>query len=272
MTFVAAMLFTACDVKDPIYDTSHPDKAQITVTVDWNGIDPNITKPAEYTAVLNETKYQNIPTAKESYTFPDFAPGTYTAYLYNEVAQIPVAGNIATADYTKGTLDWLFTGRLQETMEADKNYRFTVPMLQQVRELTLVIEPTGGTADRVASITASLSGVAGTLDIDSNAHGSPASVALTFTKGADGKWSATTRLLGVTGNEQKLTGTITFSDSSPDDMSLESDLSTSLAAFNEKKNEPLSLGGTVIETPTGVDFRATITGWKIINGGSVIAN
>jgi hypothetical protein len=161
---------------------------------------------------------------------------------------------------------WLFSGRLQETVEADKDYAFTVPMMQQVRELTLIIEPTGGTAHKIESITATLSGVAGTLDIDSDTHGSPSNVALSFTKiteGTDaGKWSATVRLLGVAGSEQKLTGTIRFTGGAPGDMPLESDLTTDLATFNQKKNEPLTLGGTVTETPTETGFTVTINDWN----------
>ena len=30
------LLLSDCDVKDPIYNTSHPDKGQITLTTDWS--------------------------------------------------------------------------------------------------------------------------------------------------------------------------------------------------------------------------------------------
>ena len=71
-------------------------------------------------------------------------------------------------------------------------------MQQQVRQLTLVIEPTGGTTDRIEGVEGYFSGAAATLDMDNGTYGTPSNVALTFTKitsGADaGKWSATMRL------------------------------------------------------------------------------
>jgi hypothetical protein len=270
-------------VKDPIYETDHPDKGQVTITADWSGMGMGIPRPESYMAEVNETAYADIPTTPDSHTFPDVDPGTCTAYLYNKVSNLPVANKTATvatipapAGQTGAWLDpqpgWLFTGRLQETVEADKDYAFTVPMKQQVRQLTLVIEPMGGTADKIESIMASLSGVAGSLDLDNDAHDAPANVLLVFFKDADAKWRATVRLLGIAGSEQKLTGTITFAGGSPGDMPLESDLSTNLAQFNADKKTPLTLGGTTVETPTGAGFTVTINGWNPVNGGTGTAN
>lgn len=266
MIIGTAMLLTACDVKDPIYETEHPDKARITVTTTWQGIDQGI-KPAEYYAAYGR---EELKAAQDTYTFPNLLdPGSYTMYFYNKPDGLAIGGTTATAAYTS-PIGWLFTGKLVETVDADMEYNFTVPMKQQVRALTLVITPEGGTADKIESITASLSGVAGTLDIDNDTHGLPSNVALSFTKiteGMDaGKWSATVRLLGVAGSEQKLTGTITFTGGSPGDMPLESDLSTKLAQFNTNKKEPLVLGGQTVETPTGAGFTATITDWTKVTG------
>jgi hypothetical protein len=283
----AAALFTACDVKDPIYETEHPDKAQITITADWSGMGMGIPRPESYMAEVNGTAYADIPTTPDSHTFPDVDPGTCTAYLYNKVSNLPVANKTATvatipapAGQTGAWLDpqpgWLFTGRLQETVEADKDYAFTVPMKQQVRQLTLVIEPMGGTADKIESIMASLSGLAGSLDLDNDAHDAPANVALTFSKittgDNTGKWTATVRLLGIAGSEQKLSGTIKFTGGSPGDIPLTSDLSAALANFNADKKTPLTLGGTTVETPTGAGFTVTINGWTPVDGGTGIAN
>jgi Protein of unknown function (DUF1812). len=259
------IFFIACDVKDPIYDTAHPEKAQITVTTDWSGMGTGIIKPAEYYASYGTDE---LKATQDEYTFPNlFAPGSYTVYFYNKSAGIAINGHTATTDYSS-PIGWLFTGRLQETVEADKDYAFIVPMRQQVRELTLIIEPTGGTTDRIENITASLSGVAGSLDLDNDAHGTPANVVLTFTKQTTGdyagKWTATVRLLGITGAEQKLTGTISFVDGTPANFPLESDLSGDLSAFNGDKKSPLVLSGGV-ETQTGAGFTATITGWKVID-------
>ena len=97
------------------------------------------------------------------------------------------------------------------TVEADTDHELTAAMHQQVRQLTLVIEPTGDAADRIESIEGSLSGAAGTLDFATGTYGATSDVALHFTRiteGSDaGKWIATVRLLGITGNTQTLTVT-----------------------------------------------------------------
>ena len=282
-----ALLLTACHSKDPNYNTSHPDKAQVTITTDWNGMGAGITKPTIYMAVINGTEYKGIPTTPESYTFPQVEPGSYTAYLYNEVIQMPVSGTAATVKtvappagmtgtYIEPLPDWFFAGKLQEAVEKDTDYELIVPMRQQVRELTFIIEPTGGSANKITSITASLSGVAGTWNIDTDQpQGEAVNVALTFariTTGENsGKWSATVRLPGVTGAEQQLTGAINFTGNTLADIPLESVLTTELANFNTDKITPLILGGTIIETPTGAGFTATIKNWKK-NKGSGTAN
>jgi hypothetical protein len=178
-----------------------------------------------------------------------------------------MATRTATADYAAGELGWFFTGTESVTVEKDRDHHVTVAMRQQVRQLTLVIEPKGETAGNIENITASLSGVAGTLDMDNNMHGAASDIALNFTKiasGADaGKWSATVRLLGVTGSLQKLSGAITFTGGSPASMKLESDLTVPLANFNADKKTPLTLGGEIVNTPSSVGIgTTTINAWQ----------
>ena len=81
-----------------------------------------------------------------------------------------------------------------------------------------------------------------------------------------GKYAATVRLLGIAGERQKLNAIIRFTGGSPKALNLTSDLTTELAAFNADKRQPLTLGGKVVETPTGADFSATITDWTPGNG------
>lgn len=264
------IFLTACDAKDPIYETDHPDKAKITVTADWSGIGQGIAKPSGYTVAFGDKTFTAMA---DKHTLPDLIePGDYTLYFYNEADNIAINGTTSTADYAAGMPEWFFTGRLDAVIEKDRHYEFTVSMKQQVRQLTLVIELTGGTADRIEYITASLSGIAGSFDMATGAHGTSSDVALTFAKDTDGKWTTTVRLLGITGAEQKLSGTIMFTDGIPDDMFLDSDLTAALATFNDNKNEPLTLGGQTVETPSPTGLTATINDWKRVTGGSVIAN
>ena len=98
---------------------------------------------------------------------------------------------------------------------------------------------------------------------------------LHFTKITDGndagKWTATVRLLGIAGDAQRLTATLTYTDGNPQPTSLNSDLTAALADFNADKTEPLTLGGTIAETPTEAGVEAGITDWEKIDGGRVDA-
>lgn len=169
-----------------------------------------------------------------------------------------MSGSVATVAGASGNVDgaglfiqempgWLFTGVTETTIEADTDHTLTVAMQQQVRQLTLFIEPTGSTTDRIERIESYLSGVASTLDMDNGTHGTPLNVALAFSKvteGANtGKWAATVRLLGVAGVQQKLDAKLYFAGDSPKPVTLDSDLTTELATFNADKYKPLALGG-----------------------------
>lgn len=288
-----AALLAGCDVKDPIYDTPHPEHGTIALTTDWSGIGEGLTAPANYTVAVTPAAaaatggYTATLTGTTATLDHLFEPGKYSIYAYNTAEHIAVTGTVASVEaasapagqtgaFVGNAPGWLFASAMDATIEADKEHAYTAVMQQQVRQLTLIIEPTGGTTDRVESITGTLSGVAGTLDIDNDTHGSPSNVAMTFSKiteGTDaGKYAATVRLLGTAGTQQQLTATIAFTDGSPVAVTLTSDLTTALAAFNADKRTPLTLGGSVVETPTGAGFSATITGWTPVHGGPVTAD
>ena len=281
----SVLLLASCDVKDPIYNTPHPDHGMITLTTDWSQRGTGIDIPASHTVQVGDysTTLGNTTNRIDHL----FEPGTYRFYIYNTPEQVSISGTTATVAAASGNWDgvgafvaaspgWLFTCAMDVVIEKDTEYELTAAMQQQVRQLTLVIEPTGGTNDRIEGVEGYLSGAAATLDMDNGTHGTPSNVALTFTKitsGADaGKWSATMRLLGVAGTAQQLTAQIRFSGNSPQPVTLTSDLTTLLATFNADKTKPLALGGTVAETPTGAGFSATITDWTPIHGGPVTAD
>lgn len=278
----AALLLAACDVKDPIYNTPHPEMGKITLTTDWTQRGAGIDIPASYTVSMGD--YSGTVSGATHTIDRLFDPGTYRAHIYNTPQNITVSGTTAsvsggtvpaaqTSTFVNDAPGWLFTCALDVKIEKDKGQAFTAKMQQQVRQLTLVIEPKGGTMEKVASVTGVLSGVAGTLNIENGEHGTPSNVALTFTKDAsDGNWKATVRLLGVTGAQQKLTGTIKFTGGSLVDLPLASDLTADLSAFNTDKRNPFALGGKVVETPTGAGFTATINGWTPVEGDPVVAD
>ena len=274
-----ALLFTlgGC-VKDELYDTPHPDTGKVTVTADWADRGEEVDIPASWHIALGD--YAGTETGATHSPDYLFNPGSYTLAVYNPADGITVSGTtaaVAAADggFIVNTPGWLFTSVQEVAIEADTDYELTAAMHQQVRQLTLVIEPTGDAADRVEAIGGTLSGAAGTLDFATGTHGTPSEVELYFTKITDGddagKWMATVRLLGIAGDAQRLTATLAYTDGNPADTSLESDLTSALDGFNEDKTTPLTLGGTVVETPDEAGFTGEITDWEEVDGGHVNA-
>ena len=265
-------------VKDELHDTPHPDTGSIAVTADWTDWGEGVDIPASWHIVMGDyTGTETGATHSPDYLFN---PGNYTLAAYNIPDGMTVSGTTATVAAADGgfivnTPGWLFTSVQEIEIEADTDYSLSAAMRQQVRLLTLVIEPTGDAADRIETIEGTLSGAAGTLDFATGTHGTPSEVELHFTKITDGndagKWMATVRLLGIAGDAQRLTATLAYTDGNPADTSLESDLTAVLNGFNEDKTTPLTLGGTVVETPGEAGFTGEITDWEEVDGGHVNA-
>ena len=268
LTFSLLLTLGGC-VKDELHDTAHPDTGKITVTADWADRGDGVDIPAEWTVTMGG--YTGTETGATHSSDHLFSPGNYTLAVYNPADGITVSGTtaaVAAADggFIVNTPGWLFTSVQEVAIEADTDCGLTAVMHQQVRQLTLVIEPTGDAEDRIESIGGTLSGAAGTLDFATGTHGTPSEVKLHFTKiteGDDvGKWMATVRLLGIAGNSQRLTATLTYTDGNPQPTSLNSDLTAALDGFNDDKTTPLTLGGTLAETPDEAGFTGEITGWE----------
>ena len=277
MAAALTLAATSC-VKDELHDTPHPDYGKITVTADWSDRGEGVDIPAEWTVTMGDyTGTETGATHSPDYLFK---PGGYTLAAYNTPEGITVSGTMATVAAADGgcivnTPGWLFTSVQEVAIEADTDYSLTAVMRQQVRQLTLMIEPTGDAANRIESIEGTLSGAAGTLDFATGTYGTPSEVELRFTKITDGddagKWMATVRLLGIAGNLQRLTATLTYTDGNPQPTALESDLTTALDGFNDGKTAPLTLGGTIAETPGEAGFTGEITDWETVDGGGVDA-
>ena len=272
---LALLLTLGGCVKDELHDTPHPDTGGIAVTADWTQRGEGVDIPAEWTVTMGGyTGTETGATHSPDYLFK---PGSYTLAACNTPDGITISGTTATVDAADGgfianTPGWLFTSVQEVAIEADTDYSLTAVMHQQVRELTLVIEPAGDAADRIESIEGTLSGAAGSLDFATGTHGTPSELGLHFTKitsGDDaGKWTATVRLLGIAGDAQRLTATLTYTDGNPADTSLDSDLTAALDGFNDDKTAPLTLGGTIAETPGEAGFTATISVWEEVDGGN----
>ncbi|WP_270722939.1 FimB/Mfa2 family fimbrial subunit [Bacteroides ovatus] len=277
LTLALLLTLGGC-VKDELHDTPHPDTGKVTVTADWSDRGEGVDIPAEWTVTMGGyTGTETGATHSPDYLFN---PGSYTLAVYNPADGITVSGTTAAVAAADGgcivnTPGWLFTSVQEVAIEADTDYSLTAVMRQQVRELTLMIEPAGDAAERIESIEGTLSGAAGTLDFATGTHGTPSEVELHFTKITDGddagKWMATVRLLGIAGDAQRLTATLTYTDGNPQPTSLNSDLTSALNGFNDGKTSSLTLGGTIAETPGEAGFTGEITDWETVNGGGVDA-
>ena len=275
---LALLLTVGGCVKDELHDTPHPDTGKVTVTADWADRGEGVDIPASWHIVMGD--YTGTETGATHSSDHLFSPGNYTLAAYNIPEGITVSGTTAAVAAADGgcivnTPGWLFTSVQEVEIEADTDYSLTAVMQQQVRELTLMIEPAGDAADRIESIEGTLSGAAGTLDFATGTYGTPSEVELHFTKITDGddagKWTATVRLLGIAGDAQRLTATLTYTDGNPQPTSLNSDLTSALKGFNDGKTAPLTLGGTIAETPGEAGFTGEITDWETVDGGGVDA-
>lgn len=265
---MAALTLTGC-VKDELFDTPHPGKGRITVTADWSARGEGIATPESWNLSMGD--YHGTETAATHAPEHLFEPGSYSLVAWNPATDISVSGTTASVTSTadgciSGDPGWLFTSVQEVTIEADRDHAFTAAMQQQVRQLTLTIRFTGDAAERVEGISGRLSGVAGTMDFASDTYGAPSSVALNFTKITQGEnagaWTATVRLLGITGESQQLTGGITYAGDNLPSTPIASDMTALLAGLNDNNTAPLSLACD-LETPTQAGVTAIIIDWEV---------
>ena len=254
----AAVLLSSC-VKDTLYDTPHPDYGKIAVTADWSACGEGINIPATWTITMGD--YTGTETSATHAPDHLFAPGSYTLAVWNPAEGITVNGTTATIAAATGNRagtdafvnnvpGWFFTYTKQVSIEKDKDYPLTAAMKQQVRELTLVVKPTGDAAGRITEIVAHLTGAAGTLDFATDTYGAASNVVLPFTKITEGDDAG----------KRKAT-------------MLKSNLTEALKEFNTGKGKSLTLGGTLVETPEGMEVDgAEINGWEEVKGDDVNAD
>lgn len=281
ITVVTASL--ASCTKDHPYDTPHPDKGKVAVTADWSSRGEGVPEPERWAISIGDYTAEETGSTHEAEQL--FEPGNYRLITYNPTDGITVAGTTATVStasagrgntFINGNPGWFFTDVQDITIEKDREHLFAATMRQQVRQLTLLIEPAGNSAAAIANIGGSLSGVAGTLDFASGTYGSISNVELDFMKMTEregaGKWKATIHLLGIAGGVQRFSATMTFAGGNPQPVTIESDLSAALAGFNTGKTAPLVLGGSVVETPGEAGITATIDKWEEVDGGNIDAH
>lgn len=276
----AAILMAGCNKDDTPDISPYPDKGTLTLTTDWSARGAGTDIPGSYVVAIDD--WSQTLSSETNTLDNSFDPKEYRVYVYNTPDNITVSDLVASVKTVaapasmSGTFvttepGWLFSAATDVEVLKDKVQAFTVVMQQQVRELTLVVKPSGDTAGDVAKITAVLNGVAGAWDIDvDQPSGAEVQTFVEFTQTglpADDNWYATVRLLGIAGPVQTLEGSIGFTtESGLEDMGFDKDLHniTEFAEFNTGKKTPLALAAQLVKAYDYIELGDfdVIPGWQ----------
>lgn len=270
---ICVPLFLASCVKDTLYNTPHPDRGAVTVSLTGLEADDNY---------VLDIKGKAADITGSPFTYPDlFLPGTYSLLLYNRAEGFTFDGRMARVNAPDGKSradgasvislpGYLKTVSQEITVTADDTLRVNAVPQQRVRDLQLELEVTQGRPELIQTVTGTLSGIAGAFDMEAEqTTGEPASTAVAFTRDGD-KLTADARLLGTMGAVQTLVLDIVFVDGGRTQRT-EVDLTEALADFNGNMTDGYRVTGT-LETPVGMEeASAEITGWETVDGGGVDA-
>ncbi len=194
----AALVLTAC-AKDDTYRTSHPDLGAVEVATDWSGKSNESVAPPVYTLRIGDREHVVGGTTNVFGTL--LAPGDYDLTAFSTPTEIGLSGNTASVDEaeTEGYIapfpGYLFAGYSRISVAADDTLHVTLPMIQYVRQLDIVLTATEGDYSRVVSATATLSGVARAVNVTTGTLvGDTALVTQPFTR-TDNTFATSFRLL-----------------------------------------------------------------------------
>ena len=269
---MAATLLASC-VKDDLYNTPHPDRGAVSVSL------TGVTADDAYVLDIDG---QTADITGSPFTYPDLlTPGAHSLVVYNRaegftfdgrMAQVHTSGSKTRADGTPviPLPGYLRTASQEITVVADDTLRLTPTPVQRVRDLHIEFTVTQGRPELIQTVTGTLSGIAGAFDMEAGqTTGEPASTVVTFTRDGD-RLTADARLLGTMGAVQTLTLDIAFTDDGRTQRT-EVDLTEALAAFNGDMTAGFKVTGT-LETPVGMEeATAEITRWETVDGGGVDA-
>lgn len=272
MGMAAAVLLSSC-VKDTLYDTPHPDKGAVTISLTGLSADDN------YVLDMDE-KVADI--TGSPFTNPDLLnPGTHSMVIYNRAEGFTFDGRMAQVHTEDGKPradgasvislpGYLKTASREITVTADDTLHLTPAPQQRVRDLHIEFTVTQGRPELIQTVTGTLSGIAGAFDMEAEqTTGEPASTVVAFTRDGD-KLTADARLLGTMGAVQTLVLDIAFTDGGRTQRT-EVDLTEALADFNGNMTDGYRVTGT-LETPVGMEeASAEITGWEKVDGSGVDA-
>ena len=272
MIGMAAMLLSSC-VKDELYNTPHPDKGAVTISLTgWTADDDYVLDMDGKTADITCSPF----------VYPDLLlPGAHSLVLYNRAEGFTFDGRMAYVNTRDDKIradgatiiplpGYLKTISQEITVVADDTLRITPSPQQRVRDLHIEFTVTQGRPELIQTVTGTLGGIAGAFDMEAGqTTGEPASTVVAFTRDGD-KLTADARLLGTMGAVQTLVLDIAFVDGGRI-LRTEVDLTEALADFNGDMTAAYRVTGT-LETPVGMEEATVeITGWESVDGGDVDA-
>ena len=273
-----ALSLTSC-VKDELFDTPHPDKGAVVITTEWVEALAESDIPASYFLSMDGGAAKQ--TNEKTFIYPDLlTPGEHSLLVYNEPKGLTLSGKTATVNLLPdGTAEsmpgYLFSAEQKLEVLQDDTLRVSIPMIRCVCPITMNLALSGENTGKIAKIEASLSGISGSMDIQSGAIGAENLTIKPVVGQASAKTRAYTegkielkcRVLGINKAErQMLTVTVTMEDGYVS--TITSDLTEYLKDLNADM-KPIELDGTV-EAPQDGHFSGTIEDWKPGNGGEDI--
>lgn len=256
ITVLSTLIMTSCTKEELV----NPPK--VILTTDWANRTEGVDIPAEYKVVVNN---ESLSFRSATNTLPELEAGIHPLTIYNPADKVTINGSTVTIATSGSIVDaqpgYLFYSAVDAVYENDKEKFLTAVMQQQIRLLNIELTITDGDINNIESITASLSGVANTMDLKANNYsGMGLKVIPIFTRSGN-KLSASVRLIGLTTEKQELTLDIHYKGEA--DQEIVSDVSSLLVGFNNNdKHKPFRLTGDM-EIFTAIGIESTIKGWAI---------
>lgn len=268
----ALLIMPSSCVKDDLFNTPHPDEGAVVVKADFSARSASADVPAEYLLLhtcCGTESPRSMPSA-ETKCFPElFNPGKHTFHAWNNCDKMTVTGDMINVNATApGKIEpmpgYLFTARQEIDIIQDDTTRINLQMAQRTRDLRFELTVTEGDPELIASVSGTLSGIAGTFSLaGQKITGDASSAVISFVRDG-GEITADARLLGIIGTGQSLELEVRFTDR-PDIHCVSVDLEEALSGFNDNMTTTRKITGN-LETPIGMDATATITGWKDVEG------
>lgn len=282
--FLCSTLMLDSCVKDTLYNTPHPDKGAVVVSTDWSGRSSEAVKPTSYLLRIGEeeqTVNADVNTFKSL-----LIPSTQKLLVYHEAEGINISGTTATVNMQEdGSLNpmpgYLFSSYKEITIPTDDTLRVAMPMKQHIRQLVLMLELKEGDEKIIAGTTATLTGIAPSVDLTTgkiNATiGKYMIPTFEITTAAPKNratgvptLAATMRIFGImTAEKQELSIAVALTNGTV--QTITTDLTDYLKNFGSGEMEPLILDAT-LSLPPEVGMTATISDWNTVNNGDINVN